>query len=145
MNVLVDTSIWSLAFRRKHEHLNAAERLLVAELIELIGEGRARMIGVVRQELLSGIKTTAQFEKLQARLRAFPDEFVETLDYETAARASNACLSKGIVGSIVDMLICALALRHNLTVFTTDSDFKNYSQSLPLQFHSPRQLGRKGN
>jgi len=145
MNVLVDTSIWSLAFRRKHEHLNAAEKLLVAELIELIGEGRARIIGAVRQELLSRIKTTAQFDKLQSELRSFPDEPVETLDYETAAKASNACLSSGIVGSVVDMLICALALRHNLAIFTTDSDFKNYSRSLPLQFHSPRQLTKKGN
>ena len=55
MNILVDTSVWSLALRRKTESLNATERFLVAELSELIREGRARLVGLVRQELLSGI------------------------------------------------------------------------------------------
>jgi len=58
MNVLVDTSVWSLALRRKNESLTTNERFLVTELSELIREGRARVIGLVRQELLSGIKTS---------------------------------------------------------------------------------------
>ncbi len=75
MNVLVDTSVWSLALRRKNESLGTNERPLVAELAELIREGRARVIGLVRQELLSGIKTTEQYEKLRLHLRSFPDEY----------------------------------------------------------------------
>ena len=55
MNVLVDTSIWSLALRQNIESLNTTEKFLVAELSELIREGRARLIGLVRRELLSGI------------------------------------------------------------------------------------------
>jgi hypothetical protein len=39
-----------------------------------IGQGPPRVIGLVRQELLSGIKTSAQYEKLRAILRSFPDE-----------------------------------------------------------------------
>ena len=45
MNVLVDTSVWFLAIRRKKESLTTNERLLVTELSELIREGRARVIG----------------------------------------------------------------------------------------------------
>ncbi len=67
MNVLVDTSVWSLALRRKAPHGTSAER----ELVELISEGRVLMIGAIRQELLSGIRATAQFEKLRDSLRAF--------------------------------------------------------------------------
>jgi len=74
MNVLVDSSVWSLALRRKTAGLNATEKFIVAELSELVREGRARLIGLVRQELLSGIKTTEQFEKLRLHLRSFPDE-----------------------------------------------------------------------
>src|SRR6201987_277094 len=44
MNVLIDTSVWSLALRRKKESLSTNERFLVAELSELIREGRARMM-----------------------------------------------------------------------------------------------------
>jgi hypothetical protein len=42
------------------------------ELSELIREGRAKVIGLVRQELLSWIKSTEQYEKTKALLRAFP-------------------------------------------------------------------------
>ena len=96
MNVLVDTSVWSLALRRKTESLNAAEKYLVVELSELIREGRTRLIGLVRQELLSGIKTTEHYEKLRLHLRSFPDEPIDTSDHEEAAKAGNAIISTEI-------------------------------------------------
>jgi len=139
MNVLVDTSVWSLALRRKSESLSASEKLLVAELAELIREGRARMIGLVRQELLSGIKTAAQYEKLRTDLRHFPDVAIDTSDYELAAEAGNRCRAKGVVVSIVDILLCAVAMRREWAIFTTDPDFLNYSKVVPLAMHSPRQ------
>ena len=91
MNTIVDTSVWSLALRRKVQDLNAAEKATVAELTELIKEGRARIIALIRQELRSGIKTSLQYEKLRVTLRSFPDEPVDTSDYEAAAKASNDC------------------------------------------------------
>jgi predicted nucleic acid-binding protein len=138
MNVLIDTSVWSLALRRKNESLSTNERFLVAELSELIREGRARMIGLVRQELLSGIKATEQYEKLRLHLRSFPDEVVDTSDYEEAAKAGNRCRAKGVVVSIVDILLCAVANKRLWTIFTTDPDFSNYAKVLPLRIHPPR-------
>ena len=138
MNVLIDTSVWSLALRRKNESLSTNERFLVAELSELIREGRARMIGLVRQELLSGIKATEQYEKLRLHLRSFPDEVVDTSDYEEAAKAGNRCRAKGVVVSIVDILLCAVANKRLWTIFTTDPDFSNYAKVLPLRIHAPR-------
>ncbi len=138
MNVLIDTSVWSLALRRKNESLSMNERFLVAELSELIREGRARMIGLVRQELLSGIKATEQYEKLRLHLRSFPDEVVDTSDYEEAAKAGNRCRAKGAVVSIVDILLCAVANKRLWTIFTTDPDFSNYAKVLPLRIHAPR-------
>src|ERR1700739_2517453 len=104
MNVLVDTSVWCLALRRKTASLNAPEKVIVAELSELVREGRARLIGLVRQELLSGIKTTEQFEKLRLHLRSFPDEPIDTSDHEEAAKAGNRCRGNVIVVSIIDIL-----------------------------------------
>src|ERR1700676_1902978 len=138
MNVLIDTSVWSLALRRKNESLNTSERILVAELSELIREGRARMIGLVRQELLSGIKATEQYEKLRLHLRSFPDEVVDTSDYEEAAKAGNRCRGKEIVVSIVDILICAVAIKREWAIFTTDPDFTNYVKVLPISIHMAR-------
>jgi predicted nucleic acid-binding protein len=138
MNILVDTSVWSLALRRKTESLSATERLVVAELSELIREGRARLIGLVRQELLSGIKTTEHYEKLRLHLRSFPDEPIDTSDHEEAAKAGNQCRGKGIVVSIVDVLLCAVAIKREWAIFTSDPDFTNYAKVLPLSIHAAR-------
>jgi predicted nucleic acid-binding protein len=136
--VLVDTSVWSLALRRKPEHLGSTESSIVTELAELIREGRARLIGLIRQELLSGIKTIQQYEKLRIELRTFPDEQVVTDDYESAAKASNDCKARGVTVSVVDALICSMALRRNLSIFTTDPDFLHLAKVLPIKLHMPR-------
>lgn len=138
MKVLVDTSIWSLALRRRPQDLNPKEQLLVNELADLMKDGRATMLGLVRQELLSGIKSDAQFETLRKTLRAFPDEAIESEDHEAAARFGNACRSKGIAVSVVDILICAVAERHGMPVFSTDPDFPNYARAVPIKLYAPK-------
>jgi predicted nucleic acid-binding protein len=138
VNVLVDTSVWSLALRRKAQDLSGAERSTVDELAELVREGRARMMGLIRQELLSGIKTSAQYEKLRITLMSFPDEPIDTSDYEAAAKASNDCKAKGIIVSVVDVLICSIAMSRRWSIFTTDPDFANYARVLTIKLHVPR-------
>lgn len=130
--------MWSLSLRRKSEDLNSAERLIVAELAKLISESRVCLLGLVRQEVLSGIRTDAQFSRLRAFLRAFQDIETSTEDYESAAQASNRCQSKGITVSVVDALICTVAINRGCTVFTIDNDFKFLGTILPLRLHSPR-------
>jgi len=135
MNVLVDTSVWSLALRRKSKDLNSAEQFLVQELLDFIREGRVYLLGVVRQEVLSGIKNPEQFEKIRGFFRPFYDEPPTAEDYEMAAIAHNRCRAKGVNVSAVDALICAVALRKDLLIFTTDSDFKHYAKFLTLKVH----------
>jgi predicted nucleic acid-binding protein len=133
MQVLVDTSIWSLALRRSEARLNRTESERVAALRDLIEDGRARLIGPIRQELLSGIRESAQFEKLRGELRAFPDETLTTADYEQAAHWSNECQRRGIAGSGVDLLICSVSLVRRWQIFTADSDFQSYAKIIPIQ------------
>ena len=134
MNVLVDTSVWSLALRRARRIDDAVPR----ELAELIQEGRVVLIGPVRQELLSGIKSKPQFEQLREHLRAFPDLGLEPADYEDAAAAFNRCRERGIQGSNTDFLICAVATRRDLAIFTTDGDFKHFARVLRFELHRVR-------
>jgi predicted nucleic acid-binding protein len=138
MTALIDTSVWSLALRRKRKDLTDAEQSIVEELSDLTREGRAGIIGLIRQELLSGIKTLAQYEKLRLALRAFPDEPIGMTDYEAAAKTSNELRSKGIAVSVVDALICQVALSQHWSIFTTDPDFKAYAKILPIELHLPR-------
>ena len=138
MKTLVDTSVWSLALRRRREVLNSAEKSVVAELTALIKEGRAGIIGLIRQELLSGLRNVEQYEKLRIHLRSFPDEALDTTDYEDAAKAGNECRTKGIAVSVVDAVLCAVAMKRDWTIFTTDPDFRNYARVLPIKLHAPR-------
>ena len=134
MNLLVDTSVWSLALRRARRVGDTAPR----ELAELIQEGRVVVIGPVRQELLSGVKTKPQFEQLREHLRAFPDLVLESADYEDAAAFFNRCQERGVQGSNTDFLICAVAVRRNFSIFTTDNDFKHFARVLDIELHAQR-------
>lgn len=138
MKVLVDTSIWSLTFRRK-KNQNPEELKLKEELIELIREVRTAIMGPIRQELLSGIANKDQYSSLKDKLSAFEDIPVITHDYEVAADFFNQCRQKGIQGSHIDFLICAVSYRNNIPIFTTDKDFEKYSKHIGITFYSPRQ------
>jgi len=138
VRVLVDTSIWSLALRRRTGDLSLHEKDLAAELRELIQENRVQMIGPIRQELLSGLREEAQYHRLKERLRAFPDEPLTVQDYELAARFGNQCRAAGIAGSAVGFLICAVAAARNWPIFTTGKDFQQYAKPLPISLHAPR-------
>jgi len=134
MNVLVDTSVWSLALRRNSPRGTPAEM----ELVELIREGRVLMLGAIRQELLSGIRSNEQFKKLRDGLRAFSDIVLEEADYEEAASCFNRCRAKGLQGSNTDFLICAVAFRRSAAVLTTDDDFEGFTRVLHVNLHQPR-------
>ena len=132
MKVLVDTSVWSLALRRREP---GRQRSIVSELSRLIGSYEVAIIGPIRQELLSGIKEETQFLCLQEKLRAFPDIVLETVDYETAARFFNQCRAKGIQGSNTDFLMCAVGVSRGMSVFTTDKDFDAYRRVVGVKLH----------
>ncbi len=134
MNVLVDTSVWSLALRRS----TAAAEPAVQELRELIDDSRALIIGPIRQEILSGIREQAQYDTLRDNLRAFPDLELITVDYERAAELFNLCRRQGVQGSNTDFLICAVAERLGLSILTTDRDFQLFQNHIPLVLHEVR-------
>ena len=121
MSVLADACTWSLLLRRKNRAaLSGDEQMLLTSLTESIQDGRVVIIGPVRQEVLSGIKDLAQFEKLRAALKAFRDEPLTTHHYEEAARLFNLCRSHGVECGSTDMLICAVAVELDLAVLTND-------------------------
>lgn len=136
MLVLVDTPVWSLALRRGLTDLNPHEQLLKSALQELVRDGRAQLLGPVRQELLSGLRQEKSFTELRDYLRAFDGPNLDVADYEEAAHIHNQCRSRGIAGSAVDFLICAAASRRGWQIFTTDQDFTRYAKAFPLQLYN---------
>ncbi len=86
VTVLIDTTIWSLALRRRSHQLSPEEKGLVEEWERLVTSGRAVLAGPIRQEVLSGVQSEKMFEALQERLSTF--RYLEVLpgDYDQAAR-----------------------------------------------------------
>jgi hypothetical protein len=131
MKVIVDTSVWSLALRRDKDDSPAP----VQELRHIIHDHRVQMMGPIRQEILSGIRSKDQFKKLRKHLESFPDLPILTEDYVTAAHFFNHCRSKGIQGSNTDFLICAVAVRNKFSIYTMDKDFEMFSKYIQIVFH----------
>ena len=128
MKIIVDTSIWSLALRRKKRQSLPEVRVLES----LIDNQRICMLGPIRQEILSGIKDSKQFVQLKDILSAFDDFSITTKDYERAAEFFNLCRSKGVQGSNMDYLICAVSSNNRFPIFTSDKDFEIYSKHIPI-------------
>jgi|ERR1051326_229659 predicted nucleic acid-binding protein len=130
MKVLVDSTIWSLVLRRTRP-----DTAMASLLESLMLDGRVAIIGPIRQEVLSGIKERAHFEWLRDHLQTFPDTEIISADYEEAAAFYNECRRKGIEGSQIDLLICAVAVRNEFAIFTTDGDFAHYAKLLPITLY----------
>jgi len=132
MSTLVDTTVWSLAYRRRTASDPRARRL-----IDLVNRDEAVIIGAVRQELLSGIHDPREYAAVRQRMRAFSDLALNEEHYERAAEFFNHCRSRGVQDSNTDFLICAAAESHGLSIFTADRDFENFAKHLPIRLFSP--------
>ena len=131
MKVLVDTCIWSHALRSKNPEFEAE----VKSLETLIADQRVLIIGAIRQEVLSGYSDLNKFETLKAKLNYFENTPILDEDYITAAKFYNQCRQKGVQGSHIDLLICAVAVRLSIPIFTSDKDFGFYQQHLPIKLY----------
>ncbi len=138
MTVLVDTPVWSLALRRQPRDLEMKDQRIVDEWVELVHLGQAAIIGPIRQEVLSGVREEAQFEKLRRRLAPLPDTPLQEDDFVTAARFFNRCRSRGIAPGSIDLLLCAVAYRSESPILSTDKDFDHYARYLPIRLHQIR-------
>jgi predicted nucleic acid-binding protein len=133
MKVLIDTPIWSLAFRKKSNNVN---NITIECLIDLIHNGQVAIIGPIRQEVLSGISDRSKFNEIKNKMSIFSDYNIQTSDYEFAAECSNECRRNGIQGSHTDFLICAAAIKNGWEIFTEDNDFFEYEKYIPIRIYN---------
>jgi len=129
MKTLVDTSIWSYAFRSKKPEFQSH----VNKLIELISNNNIIIIGAIKQEILSGYSDINRFNKLEKKMTAFENTATLDEDYIQAAKFSNQCRINGVQGSPIDFLICAIAYRLKVKIFTADKDFNHYQKHIPIE------------
>lgn len=130
MRVLVDTSVWSLAFRKE----GPADHPKVEILHRLIEEGEdIALVGVILQELLQGLRSERSFRILSRHLDAFPLLSLDRSDYVAAAELRRKCRKDGIAASTVDCLIAAASVRHDCVLLTNDRDFERIAERSQLR------------
>jgi predicted nucleic acid-binding protein len=130
-HVLVDTSVWSLALRKKQ--WNEKDEKIIDQFSKLISDLDIVIIGPIRQEILSGISDNKRFNDLKNKLSIFKDFQIETRDYELAAQYYNECRGHGIQGSHIDYLICAVAVNNDMSILTLDNDFQHYKKHIKIK------------
>jgi predicted nucleic acid-binding protein len=129
--VVVDTSVWSLALRRRQPQ---AASQTVQKLYALLQDGPPLvLVGIILQELLQGLRSQAQFKQMQRALAAFPLIEPTRDDYVDATRVRNLCAAKGVQPGTIDCLIAAVCLRHDCLLLTADADFQAIARHTALR------------
>lgn len=131
MKILVDTPIWSYALRSQDKKYQSE----IDALTSLIRDQKAIIIGPIRQEILSGYSDMRKYRIIKDKLSYFENTPIIDADYELAAEFSNKCRKKGIQGSHIDFLICAIANRIDIPIFTNDNDFTHYQKLIPIKLY----------
>ena len=130
--IVVDTSVLSLAFRRRAKR--GPESPLVRVFRRLVEEDQPVVIpGIVLQELLSGVRGEDDFERLLDILDGFPIAAAARAHHVAAAKISNACRRAGISASTVDCLIAAMAVESKAKLLTADEDFSRMARHCDLE------------
>jgi predicted nucleic acid-binding protein len=130
VSLLVDTSVWSLAFRRDV----VATAVEVMALRQSLEAGDSILTtGLVLQELLQGFAGPRARRQLIERFAALPFINPDRQDHIEAADLRNRCRRSGIQIGTIDALLADLCIRHGLTLLPTDDDFSRIAARFPLR------------
>ena len=125
---VADTSIWS-PFLRQSSKLGDPFRNYLRDGIV---KREVQMLGIIRQECLSGIREKLQYSKLTEILDGFPDDLAVGEDHLRASEFFNEYRRNGVQGRAADFLICAQSVRLDLPILTLDKDFVDYAKHIPV-------------
>jgi len=130
VTLFVDTSVWSLAFRRDQVATAPQVRVLRDAL-----EGGETIVvtGLVLQELLQGFAGPKARKDIIDRFAALPLLAPDRLDHIDAAELRNRCRRAGLQIGTIDAVIAQLCIRHGLVLLTTDNDFVLAARHCPLR------------
>jgi predicted nucleic acid-binding protein len=127
--LVVDTSVW-VDFLNGHRSLEA-EYLATC----LTDDVPIALPGLVRAEILAGLRTDAEAERIASLLETFeaaPEP--ATADYVAAGGLYRSCRRAGAaVGSVVDCLIAQVCLSHGYALLTKDKDLRRIAAHTALR------------
>lgn len=136
MNVIVDTSVWSLVLRRRQVDEADPHVVLFRQRLEA-GDG-FYLLGNILQELLDGVDSPRDFQKLVTLLRPFPLVEITREIFILASEMRNSFRRRGIQASPVDFLISATCIERGYPLLTSDRDFSRIAAHSKLKLLKPK-------
>jgi len=115
--ILADTSVWIEFFKKDSE--------IGDKLSSLLAEGSVTICGIVIFELLQGIKSDKEKSIILNAISELPYIEMNKALWEKSATLSSTLRKKGIVIPLSDILITAISLEYDLSIFTLDKHFEN--------------------
>jgi predicted nucleic acid-binding protein len=135
VTLFVDTSVWSLAFRRD----GAPDLPEVRALANALRSDETVLTtGLVIQELLQGFSGPKARDRLLDQLSALPIIMPDLRDHVEAAGLRNDCRRKGLQVGTIDSLLAGLCIRHELMMLSADTDFRAIAKHSKLKLWSER-------
>jgi predicted nucleic acid-binding protein len=131
VNLVVDTSVWSLFLRR--ERRDETDRHVKTLRSHLEHDDCIHLPGVVLQELLDGVFHPKEFDLLQDYLAPFPLIEFTRHDFVQAARLKNKCRSKGVQAGTIDFLIASACINRSYPLLSADRDFEYIARHCGLE------------
>jgi predicted nucleic acid-binding protein len=130
LSLFVDTSVWSLALRRD----SPASSPEVRTLVRAIENGETLLTtGLVLQELLQGFSGPKSRDQILDRFSSVPLLVPDRDDHVRAAELRNDCRRNGVQIGTIDALLAQLCIRHDLTMLTTNKDFRRIADQAALK------------
>ncbi len=130
MSLFVDTSVWSLAFRRDAPSSVGQ----VGALARALDSGEAILTtGLVLQELLQGFSGPKDRREILQRFSAVPLITPHREDHVGAAELRNRCRRAGTQVGTIDALLAQLCIAHALTMLSADKDFERIAKHCDLR------------
>ena len=130
MSLLVDTSVWSLAFRRDAEAATPEVNTLQHALD---GADQVFTTGLVLQELLQGFAGPKARSQLIERFRALGFLQPDREDHIEAAEVRNTCRRHGVQIGTIDAVLIQLSRKHDLVLLSSDNGFHSASKHIKFR------------
>jgi len=113
--ILADTTAWIEFFRGKSKVADRLEMLLI--------ENAVCTCGVVMFEVLQGIKSEGEKNKILSILATLPYFEMTKKLWQSAAELSLSLKKNGVNLPLSDIFIAAIAVENDLSIYTLDNHF----------------------
>ncbi len=132
--VLVDSSVWIEAFRRKGR---LEVKLAVESLLDVY---EAQWCTPVRLEVLGGARLEER-GKLGRHFSMVPYRSCTEPDYDRAVALAWKLRDRGLTVPWLDVVIAALALHDDMRLYALDSHFSSIAEITGLRLYKPGYAG----